>query len=378
MTRTNRTPRRRLAVAVAALALLLPATAWTWGSVGHHYIAARYSQHLPAFIDGLQLYDSTVGAHVTDPDTRKSTTPGEEFKHYIDIDSYAGFFDGTLSQSRAALEAQYGAAVVQDIGVLPWAIGEAVATLTGQFQAQAWSAAALTIADLCHYVGDMNQPLHCTRNYNGQYTDNYGIHSRYESSMLGTYVGQLGTPAMDVTYYPDAVAAAFVNITNSWHDLAPILDGDSAAVAASGGSYNSTYYATLWSWTKRLTQARLDTATVMTASLVYSAWQDAGRPTVPSSSAEVPPLPGPEPGLRLIAGPSPCRDRLTVRFAGAGPLSVEVFDVRGARVARLADGVTGEGSVTWRPGATGAGPGLYFIRLRGPAVNLVRRVSVIG
>jgi hypothetical protein len=377
VTRSNHTWSTRLA-AVALLGLLLPATGWTWGSVGHHYVATRYSQHLPPFIDGLRLYDSTVDSHVTDADSRKSYTPGEEYKHYIDIDSYAEFFAGTLTHDRAALEAQYGASVVQSIGVLPWAIGEAVTTLTTQFQAQSWSAAALTIADLCHYVGDANQPLHCTKNYNGQFTDNYGIHSRYESSMLGTYAGQLGTPPMDVTYYANAVDAAFADITSSWAGVEPILDADSAGFATSGGSYNSTYYATLWNWTKSLTQARLDTATVMTASLVYSAWQDAGRPTVPNSSAEVPPLPQPEPGVRLIAGPSPCRDVLTVRFAGTGPLSVDVFDVRGARVARLADGVTGEGSVTWRPGGAGAGPGLYFVRLRGPAVNLVRRVSVIG
>ena len=377
MNRPHRTRCSRPAAALAAaLGLLLPATGWTWGSTGHNYVAARYSQHLPAYIDGLRLYDSTVYDDVSDADLRKSYTPGESYKHYMDIDAYAEFFDGTLTQDRAELEAIYGAAVVLDLGVLPWAIGETVATLTAQFEAQAWSTAALTIADLCHYVGDANQPLHCTENYNGQYTGNDGIHSRYESTMLGTYVGQLATGPMEATYWPDAVAAAFINITNSWHGVETILAGDDAGVAATGGVYNSTYYATLWSWTDDLTQARLDTATVLTASLVLSAWQDAGRPTVPGSSAEVPWEPGAL--VRLSAGPSPCRDLLTVRFAGQGPLSVEVFDVRGARVARLADGVSGEGSVTWRPGGSGAGPGLYFIRLRGPAVNLVRRVSVIG
>ncbi len=376
MTPTKRTANRQLVAVVALLGLLLPATAWTWGSVGHRYIAARYSQHLPAYVDGLRLYDSTVYDHVNDPDTRKSYTPGEAEKHYIDIDWYPGFLAGTLSHDRATLEAQYGASVVTDLGVLPWAIGETTAALTAQFQAQSWSAAALTIADLCHYVGDANQPLHCTVNYNGYDTGQNGIHSRYESTMLGTYVGQLSTPAMSVTYHADAVEAAFDVIGASWANVAPLLAADFAALDAAGGSYNSTYYATLWDLTRGFTQARLDTATVLTASLVYSAWQDAGRPTVPGSSAEVPWEPGSL--VQLAAGPSPCRDVLTVRFAGTGPLSVEVFDVRGARVARLADGVSGPGSVTWRPGAAGAGPGLYFVRLRGPALNLVRRVSVIG
>ena len=43
--------------------------------------------------------------------------------------------------------------------------------------------------------------------------------------MLGTYVGQLSTPPMDVTYHADAVDAAFDVITASWAGVAPILDG---------------------------------------------------------------------------------------------------------------------------------------------------------
>ncbi len=361
----------------------LPSTGWTWGSVGHHYIAQHYSQHLPAYIDGLRDYDLEVDAHVTDPDTRKGSTPGESDKHYIDIDYYPEFLAGTLPRSRAALEALYSPAIVLGEGVLPWAIDKAESTLTQQFQASNWTAAALTIADLCHYVGDANMPLHCAVNYNGQLTGNTGIHSRYESSMISTYLSQLDTPAMTVVYYPSPLDAAFDVIAASWAGVAPILAADNAARAAAGGSTSgTTYYTSLWNSTHTLTQARLDTASVLTASLVYTAWMKAGQPAVPGSSG-VPPLDVPpmvaDAGVRLVAGPTPFRDVLTVRFAAGGPSSVDVFDVRGARVARLADNVPGEGSVTWRPGGSGApvGPGLYFVRLSGPGTNVVRRVTLV-
>jgi len=216
-------------------------------------------------------------------------------------------------------------------------------------------------------------------------TGNNGIHSRYESSMLSStypYFGQLATPAMTAAYYPSPLDAAFDVIAASWAGVSPILAGDNVAKAASGGSYNSTYYASLWNSTHTLTQARLDTASVLTASLVYTAWIKAGLPIVPGSSAappvDVPPMVA-DAGVRLVAGPTPFRDALTVRFAAGGPLSVDVFDVRGARVARLADHVSGEGSVTWRPGAAGTAirPGLYFVRLSGPGTNLVRRVTLV-
>ncbi len=375
---SNRVRHASIAVLAAFLCAVLPSTGWTWGSVGHHYIAQNYSQHLPAYIDGLRTYDSVVDLHVTDADTRKSYTPGESYRHYIDIDAYPEFLAGTLPRDRATLEALYGASTVLYYGVLPWAIDEVVTTLTQQFQTQDWSAATLTIADLCHYVGDANQPLHCTQNYDGQFTGNDGIHSRYESTMLSTYLSLLHTPAMTALYYPGALDAAFDVIAASWAKVSPILVADNVAKAASGGSYNSIYYASLWSSTHTLTQARLDTASVMTASYVYTAWLNAGHPAVPGSSADVPPVVA-NTGVRLAAGPSPFRDVLTVRFAGGGPLSVDVFDVRGARVARLADGVSGEGSVTWRPGGSGApvSPGLYFVRLSGPGTNLVRRVTLV-
>jgi hypothetical protein len=375
-----RSSRTRYAFSVVLAAILcagLPSPGWTWGSVGHHYIAQHYSQHLPVALDGLRTYDSEVDAHVTDPDTRKGSTPGESERHYIDIDYYDEFFLGTLPRSRAALEAIYGTALVTAQGVLPWTIDEVMTRLTTQFQAQQWSAASLTIADLCHYVGDANHPLHCTMNFNGQLTGNTDIHSRHESTMITSYLAQLNTLAMTTTYYASPLDAAFDVITASWAGVAPILSADNVAKALSGGSYNSTYYASLWNSTRTLTQARLDTASVVTASLVYTAWVNAGEPAVGEPAVDA--------GVQLLAGPSPLYlhdvNELTVTFAGVGPLSVDVFDVRGARVARLEDNVSvaGKHEVKWRPGSADASvrPGIYFVRLSGPGTKLARRVTLL-
>jgi hypothetical protein len=357
-----------------ALALLLahPTPGWTWGGATHHYIAQNYSKHLPATMDGLQAYDAVVDAHVTDPDARRPYTPGEEFRHYIDIDSYPEFLAGALPHDRTVLEAQYGAQTVLEIGIVPWAVAEVVATLTQQFQAAEWSAAALTIADLCHYVGDATQPLHCTRNYNGQLSGNTGIHSRYESTMMSGHIGDLNTPVMSIRDYASPVDAMFGIVSGSWDQVDAVLQADNVAKAASGGSFNSVYYASLWNSTQSFTRTRVDSATVATASFVYTAWVDAGRPPIPGSTAGVEPmsLGGPV----LDAGPTPFRDALTIRFSGHGPLRVEVFDMRGARVERVVDGVAVAGSVAWRPART-VEPGVYFVRLTGPGLDIVKRVT---
>ena len=370
-------PSRRLGMIRAtsvAIALLLssPAPGWAWGFAVHHYIAQNYSKHLPAMIDGLQAYDAVVDAHVTDPDTRRPTTPGEEFRHYIDIDSYPEFLAGAMPHDRAALEAQYGAQTVLEIGIVPWAVGEVVVTLTQQLQANQWDAAALTIADLCHYVGDAAQPLHCTKNYNGQLTGNTGIHSRYETTMMNAHIADLSTPVMAVADYASPVDALFGIVSGSWDEVDAVLAADNTAKAASGGSFNSVYYASLWSSTQGFTRTRIDSACVATASFVYTAWVDAGRPVIPGSSVDVAGTPAA--ASLLQAGPTPFREALTIRYAGAGPMSVDVYDVRGARVSRVVDGASAGGSIAWRPAAT-AGPGLYFVRLSGPGFAAVRRIT---
>jgi hypothetical protein len=370
MSDSSRVRHAYIVVLAAVFCAALPSPGWTWGEVGHTYIAQHYSQHLPADLDGLRAYDTEVIDHVSDPDERKSSTHGESERHFIDIDYYHEFQEGTLPRSRAALEALYSPAIVSNQGVLPWTIAEVVTRLTTQFRTQQWSAASLTIADLCHYVGDANHPLHCTVNFNGQLTGNSGIHSRHESTMISNYLSQLDTPAMSTVHYSSPLDAAFDVIAASWAGVDPILTADTiAGDEARGSTSGSIYYASLWNNTRILTQARLDTASVMTASLVYTAWVDAGQPTVGAS------------GVHLLAGPSPFHngDALTVSFAASGTLSVDVFDVRGARVARLADNTLGGGSVTWRPGSVDAAvrPGLYFVRLSGPGTKLVRKVALV-
>src|SRR4029079_16263650 len=137
--------------------------------------------------------------------------------------------------------------------------------------------------------------------------------------------------------------AMFDIVGASWNDVSAVLAADNTAKAASGQQINSTYYNSLWASTETFTRERINTATVATASFVYTAWINAGRPDVQGSSAHI----GPQPaaGVSLEAGPSPFRDALTIRYSGVGPLNVDVFDVRGARVERIVDRASGQGKI---------------------------------
>src|SRR5205823_11448896 len=154
--------------------------------------------------------------------------------------------------------------------------------------------------------------------------------------MMGSHIVDLSTPVMTVTDYASPVDAMFGIVSGSWDRVNALLAADNTAKAASGGVFNSVYYNSLWSSTQSFTRVRIDSATVATASFVYTAWVNAGRPVVPGSTAGVQPTP--VAGVWLEAGPTPFRDALTIHYSGAGPLSVEVFDMRGARLERVLDG----------------------------------------
>lgn len=367
-----------VAVTLAALAALVvgrPSDCSAWGGTGHRVIASRYSASLPGPMNGLALNDAWVVDHVMDPDARKSTIPTEGYRHYIDIDAYPEYHAGTLSHDRAVLEATYGAAQVQQWGIVPWAIGEVVDSMTAAMERADWTRVRFWTADLCHYVGDLHQPLHCTLNYDGQLTGNNGIHFRYESRMLDLNSGALVLPSGPYTYYASPVDAAFEFAGQSQTRVAEVLEADNDAKAAAGGSITSpTYYSELWSRTRQLTLTRLVQAAVVTASLVYTAWVDAGYPVVPGSTVAVDPAdPGANGGhretLELSALPSPTTGQVTLQYVlpAPGPVLLEAFDATGRRVATLLDGEqgAGPGSVGWklRNGAASVPAGQYFLKL---------------
>lgn len=366
-----RKPLREIASVLALLAALaLPSAASAWGGLGHRTIASQYGESLPPPLEALRVNDTWITDHVMDPDLRKGSVPGESYRHYIDIDAYAEYASGTLSHDRAVLEASYGAAQVQSWGIVPWAIGEVVDSMTVAMTNGDWTRVRYWTADLCHYVGDLHQPLHCTLNYDGQYTGNNGIHARYESEMLNRYSQFLQLDAGSATYFASPVDAAFAMAGASEQSKNAVLTADTQAKAAAGGSTSSTtYYASLWSQTSVLTLSRLTGGAVSTASFVYTAWVNAGSPPVPGSPVDVAPGPAGS-ALALSAGPLPAQGTLRVSYTlpSAGPVVCELIDIRG-RVARRLDAGSkpaGAGSLTWTLNA-GSGPGMasgvYFLRL---------------
>ncbi len=376
--------RARPYVLAALLLALLPARGWAWGGDVHRLINRAASDELPAAFQAFAQWADDLETLSTAPDERKSYTPGESIKHYIDIDDYPEFFTGTLPHDYATMVATYGKSRVDGNGIVPWAVEDTWINLVQAFHEENWTGAVALAADLGHYVADLHNPLHDTVNYNGQLTDNYGIHSRYESYMTGRHLAELVPAPGTGTAVADPLESVFAWIDEQYPGVDEILAADDAAKIASGGSTSSTaYYNALWSAMGPDTKVWVRNASLRIAGLWYSAWLQAGSPLMPGQVAVGDGLPVAAFTLAPVR-PNPFFGAAQVRFHldEAAPVRVDVVGVDGRRVRTLLDAnlPAGDGTAMWdgrdsegRP----ASAGVYLIHMAAGAQTGVTRAVLL-
>ena len=299
--------------------------AFGWGQQGHKIINQSFTIHFPIDTLWFAKYTSYYAAHASDADNRKSYDKNESPRHFIDIDYYPEFHLNWFPHDLDSLISEYGSSTVYTNGVLPWAINDDYDSLVSFLKNRDTTNANRIIADLGHYIGDAHQPLHCTETYNRK-----GVHSRYETNMINDYSNQI-TIASDTAYYiPNVLDFAFKVIYYSNSKVQMISDADDSATIAAGSTSSSLYYQIMWSRLDSMTIAQLQDASVSLASLVYSAWVDAGFQTTAGIHRA-------EPSGFRVTGPYPNPFNpstiIKVSLGSASPLTkICVYSVTGSLV----------------------------------------------
>ena len=335
-----------------------------WGWSAHRFINDRAVEHLPAAMSFWQDHRDYLSEHAVDPDT--DNFPG--YYHYIDIDYYPEFFTGTLPHTWQGMIDLYGQSIMEDNGVIPWVIDWWITDLVSLMQAEDWNSVWQIAAELGHYVADSHQPLHLTLNYNGQLTDNYGIHSRYETHMINPYLDEILLSDTTGSYWESPLDSVF----NYIEDVFPIVDlvmvADDRA-SQEDSDYNATYYSMMWEDLGDTTIWALQKAVVDLASIWYTAWIDAGSPY--PAGVGIDPVQAPE-QFMLNAYPNPFNAGTMINFSLETPMDVEVWiaDIRGRVIEKLAAGEhsAGSHSVFWNgldQGGDFVSSGVYLATLRG-------------
>jgi hypothetical protein len=264
---------------VILLAITLALILVSWGGAGHRKINEGCTLSFPAEMSSYLLWTDSLGDHASDADYRKEYDPSESRKHYINIDTYPEFLTtGKIPATFDSVIAIYGVYFVNDKGLLPWATTAAFDTLQNTFYRRDWHKAILTASDLGHYIGDGHMPLHLTKNYDGQYTGNNGIHTRYETYMLNYFVNNIviQPASLDYVSYPEAYIMNYIYDNYKYTDSIMQADNEAEALAGNHTSYN--YFLQLWNRTGDFTEDLMDNAAHALASMIYTAWYNAGKP----------------------------------------------------------------------------------------------------
>jgi len=253
-----------------------------WGWIGHRIINKNAVLFFPPQMAPFLDWADFLEEHASDADNRKRFDSTEGPKHYFDIDNYPEFIStGRVSQDIDSLSAKHGYSFVLQQGILPWAILASIDSLQSAFENNRWNKAKLFAADLGHYVGDAHMPLHITRNYNGQYSNQTGVHSRYESGMIYEYQNEINFDGGNVEFVTDLSEYVFNFIYSNYSYVDSVLIADSLATSIAGNPGTNVYFTELWQRTGSFTVQLLKNASQRLASLIYTAWINAGSPVPP-------------------------------------------------------------------------------------------------
>lgn len=153
-----------------------------WGFYAHSLINRQAVFSLPPEL--MPLYKSEIEfitEKAVNPDRRRYAVVGEAEKHYIDLDHYGDSALTILPNYWPEAIKKFPEDSLRAHGIGPWSAYLTFLSLTKAFEQKNKSAILRLSADLGHYLGDLNVPLHTTKNYNGQLTGQDGIHGFWES-----------------------------------------------------------------------------------------------------------------------------------------------------------------------------------------------------
>jgi hypothetical protein len=268
-------------VTMPALWLLIVHPVAAWGPTGHDIVNTWAIPTLPSemrtFFEANRQF---LVEHANDPDVWINKDRYERKRHYIYMDKYGIFpFLGLPHSFKQAVE-QYGSGRVNRDGVLPWQVGEYSLRLTEAFKSRNWDQVKLEAAVLAHYVADAHNPLHVTRNFDGQLTRQTGLADRFEIRLLDRYSKFFILHPEDAVKIDDPTEYAFQTCLEAYTGLDSIVLADLRAREGLP-DYTDEYFDRFYSQIGATVMKAINEAAHDAGSYWYTAWLNAGKPGLP-------------------------------------------------------------------------------------------------
>ncbi|MGY2133304.1 zinc dependent phospholipase C family protein [Hymenobacter sp. HD11105] len=276
------------------LVLVLPVLSNGWGFFAHKTIAQVAIYALPKTMQAFYFrhMDELVKLSIA-PDERRETDDAEAPRHFIDMDHFGDDPFNDMPKAWDAATAKYTADTLRKYGTVPWTVLEVKEKLTEAFRQRDTTAIIALSADLCHYISDAYVPLHTTINYDGQLSNQTGLHSLWESKLPERHIAKYKLDSKSAKYIKDPQAAIWKVVQESYGFLGATFDFEEAVTRnftpETKYTFSHRYGKTRRAYSDAFADAyhekvggmvayRLKQAPTSVASMWLTAWQDAGKP----------------------------------------------------------------------------------------------------
>jgi len=281
---------------------------FSWGFYGHKKINETAVYTLPKPLFGFyKLHVAYLTKHATDADNRRYVVPEEACRHFLDGDHYERHVPlDTIPRFYKDACLQYTEDSVLAHGIVPWHIQTMMYRLTEAFKAKDIQKILKYSADLGHYIGDCHVPLHATSNYNGQKTNQYGIHALWESRLPELFNADYNLFTGLALYQEHPVTATWHAFEQSFALVDSVLKTErivsgkftddlkyafevkgNTTVKVYAKDFCTAYHEALGN----MVEERMRASIVMLGSFWYTCWVNAGQPDLPDMPLEEQPDP---------------------------------------------------------------------------------------
>jgi len=286
---------------IVILLSLFSAQAFGWGFFAHKKIN-QYSVFLlpPEMMVLFKPQIDFITEHAIDPDKRRYAVPDEGPRHYIDIDHYGVYPYDSLPRKWNDAVAKYSEDSLKQYGMVPWWVQTMLYKLTDAFKEKNQTKILRYAAELGHYIADAHVPLHASSNHNGQFTDQKGIHGFWESRIpelladtkWDFFIGKaefIKNPGAFIWSRVLESAAAADSVLKMEKELSLQFPSDQKyAFEDRNGitirQYSSAYSKKFDEMLRGMVERRMRQSIFAVASFWYTAWMNAGQPSLTNLS----------------------------------------------------------------------------------------------
>ncbi|WP_206365122.1 zinc dependent phospholipase C family protein [Sphingobacterium corticibacterium] len=278
------------------LCMLLIVICCSWGFYAHKKINHAAVFTLPTQLAAFyKKHIDVITEKAVDADKRCYVDSLESPRHFIDVEEYEdGYVDAIPIHWSQAVE-KFQERKLHANGIVPWQIYFTYQKLVKAFREKNTDAIIRHSADLGHYVSDAHVPLHTTRNYNGQLTGQIGIHAFWESRLpemfaddYNLFVGKaryLDSPLdsawaiiRESNALVDSVLLFEKELSNTFpkHLQRSYITRNNILISTYSDAYANAYHQRM----QGMVEDRMRKSIQRTGSFWFSAWVDAGQPSL--------------------------------------------------------------------------------------------------